>query len=571
MKIVIVAAGLATRLRPITNYIPKILVNVGKNTGLVEIVKCWLDPTRHLRATEVTGFKIIIHSKFKQLVDEYWSLYFPNVPMQTVVYDESPGTAKTIHDVTSLPEMSDLNGDEVIFSWCDVYPGDVQFAFRGRNELLLLGSAKFVPARVTAVTADTDNCYDLRDGKFVQCQHGGNVIGIYHFSHDFSPNLIANYEPGDDFVEALNRIHGVKIDSLPLGDRVNDFGDRPKLSSLVARLNDGAREFNSIKFYDDPPLVHKRAINDQGVTLIAREIGWYDQLRANTNTTSETAVPRTPKVFSSPGSAEFYMERLIDARPIHEAFEYMQPIKQLHVVKSCMSEIGNLHASGSKQVSIDQVVVDIEAEVKNKLTSRCNEISGVIGAFGKIDQVNGVYVPPVEDCIEFLNTYIKNHVTQRHTSSGEVLYEYAFIHGDTQFSNCMITDAGEIVIIDPRGYFGKTAYYGLPDYDFSKLLYSLSGYDNFNNSLDFHITNIGDGSVSFELPKPELFFERSELHEAFEPIHYAWLAVHWIGLAQYIKNNPVKSFAALCHGRYLATKFYAYVTRSNETYLMDMV
>jgi hypothetical protein len=45
------------------------------------------------------------------------------------------------------------------------------------------------------------------------------------------------------------------------------------------------------------------------------------------------------------------------------------------------------------------------------------------------------------------------------------------------------------------------------------------------------------------------------MKKIFKPVHYYWLAVNWIGLAQYIKNDPVKSVCAYYHGLYLANKF----------------
>lgn len=564
MKIVIVAAGLATRLRPITNYIPKILVNVGKNTGLVEIVNCWLDAKRHLRADEVTGFKIVIHSKFQSLVEAYWSLYFPNVEMQTIVYDESPGTAKTIHDVAQRPEMADILNDEVVFSWCDVYPGDTSFAFAGGDK------KTHCRTHITAVTADTDNRYDLRDGRFVQCKNGGNVIGIYHFSHGFKPELIANYSPGDDFVEALNRapteLVAPSIGSLHLGENVNDFGDKPKLTSLIERLNDGAREFNSLTFYDCPALVHKRATNAQGRGLIGREIKWYATLNRLCWSAGGRPTPYVPKIFTSPDNDEFYLQRL-NAVPLYKAFETLQPNEHERLILACHAEIKKLHDLDVRQVSMEAALADVTAEVLNKLTNRCDEISKVLAAFGDVTHVNGVDVLDTAEAIQTLQTFIHQHLTGKATTDGHV--EYTFIHGDTQFSNCMLDTDGRVAIIDPRGYFGGTYCYGLPEYDFSKMLYSLSGYDAFNNSADFHLAHVGNGEVFFELPKPELFFDASTI---FEPIHYAWLAVHWIGLAQYIKNNPVKSFAALCHGRYLATLFkQRVIDRPNIHSLGDLI
>jgi thiamine kinase-like enzyme len=60
--------------------------------------------------------------------------------------------------------------------------------------------------------------------------------------------------------------------------------------------------------------------------------------------------------------------------------------------------------------------------------------------------------------------------------------EFRLIHGDCTFSNIMFdTNNMKPVLIDPRGYFGKTKLYGDADYDWAKLYYSLAGnYDQFN-------------------------------------------------------------------------------------------
>jgi hypothetical protein len=60
--------------------------------------------------------------------------------------------------------------------------------------------------------------------------------------------------------------------------------------------------------------------------------------------------------------------------------------------------------------------------------------------------------------------------------------QFHLIHGDCTFHNMMIETKGvRPVLIDPRGYFGKTKFYGDADYDWAKLYYSVVGnYDQFN-------------------------------------------------------------------------------------------
>ena len=40
-NVIILSSGLSTRLKPITNEIPKVLVNVGKETALLRQYKYW--------------------------------------------------------------------------------------------------------------------------------------------------------------------------------------------------------------------------------------------------------------------------------------------------------------------------------------------------------------------------------------------------------------------------------------------------------------------------------------------------------------------------------------------------
>ena len=73
--------------------------------------------------------------------------------------------------------------------------------------------------------------------------------------------------------------------------------------------------------------------------------------------------------------------------------------------------------------------------------------------------------------------------------------QFHFIHGDCTFSNLMLREDGNPVLIDPRGYFGFTELYGDVRYDWAKLYYSIVGnYDRFNLK-DFRL-EIGEDEVS---------------------------------------------------------------------------
>jgi hypothetical protein len=226
------------------------------------------------------------------------------------------------------------------------------------------------------------------------------------------------------------------------------------------------------------------------------------------------------------------------------------------VLTRMFDQLDTLHATKAF-VGDDVVRRDIRIEARDKLLTRYDEIDQVVQAFGPVTWVNGQKLKnpfkPRETIVALFERLIKFYRSVEH---------HSLIHGDLQMSNSMINpDTLEVTFIDPRGYFGKSDTFGVADYDIAKLLYSLSGYDLFNYSKDFHLMhnglNIGRGQweMNFTIPKPNLGGTGLLLRERFSEVHYLWLAVVWIGLAQYIKNDPVKSVAAHFHGLAMAERF----------------
>jgi len=203
--------------------------------------------------------------------------------------------------------------------------------------------------------------------------------------------------------------------------------------------------------------------------------------------------------------------------------------------------------------SLDNLLTDHEGDVKaeayDKLLARYDEIEHVIASFGKIDRVNGQQLTE-QDPRKTIEAVYKELVAQYDQST-----QYCLIHGDMQMSNTMINpDTMEVSLIDPRGYFGKSEVYGLADYDIAKMYYSLTGYDLFNYSRDFGIKSLKDGIIEFDIPKPDVTGCEEIMEARFKHAHRLWLAVIWLGLAGYIKNDPVKSVCAHYHGLAMAER-----------------
>jgi hypothetical protein len=512
MKICIVAAGLATRLQPLTNYIPKFLINTGKQTGFVEMIRYW--------SVHSKDFTIVLHPKFVELTQAYFDLYFKDTDIKLTIKpcETALGTAHTID--TALG--NEYDGHDVLFTWCDVIPSK-QFDSAELDNAVAHGDG------IAVFTVDNGlNRYKYQRNTLVKADDG-DVIGIYYVERYDA--LMMDYVEGQDFADVLAKNF---INQFPIEDII-DFGDKPKLFEVLKNADEG-REFNSVEIGEK--FVHKKALNQQGVDLIEREIRWYSVIMSNFINV------KVPKIYPSLHGCEFLMER-VDGVSVYKIFQELSLRDQMTVLLNIGMNLERLHEK-TYEVENEIVMRDVQKEAFDKLIARYDEISRVIQAFGKnINVVNGVKIDGnpkaiIAKLFDALSEHYKN------TNS------YSIIHGDLQMSNSMVNpETLEVTFIDPRGYFGNSLIHGLPDYDYAKVLYSLSGYDLFNYSTSFHISNINDTEIDFEIPQPVTSIPPS----MFKPVHYLWLAVIWIGLAQYIKNNPIKSVAAHYHGLALATRF----------------
>ena len=68
--------------------------------------------------------------------------------------------------------------------------------------------------------------------------------------------------------------------------------------------------------------------------------------------------------------------------------------------------------------------------------------------------------------------------------NNEINFNACLCHGDPNTDNTMIDKNGNVVFIDPRGYFGnlKTIGLGMAEYDIAKFCYGLNGYSRFNSA-----------------------------------------------------------------------------------------
>lgn len=552
LHLVIVAGGLGSRLAPLTNSIPKLLVNIGKNTGYVEMIRYWqqyslfgLEPDVRagLAAEGICegdlddaggSLTVIVNQEYAALISEYHQLYFPGIQLIVKCVTEANGSAHAI-----LSTCDHLIGKSVVFSWCDIIPVDmVPFDEFG---------PMYTGANVVFTNYNNSNRYKLvRTGSGwadvvprIDPQERGGCFGLYYINR-FDTEV--EYKDGQDFIEIIENFGKIREHRL---ERIIDFGDMPKLRRTQEHA-DEAREFNSLEFIGD--YVLKQATNAQGKGILKREVAWYRRLDELLD--SNSARPSVPRTWIAADNTGFFMGR-VEGIPIWKAWPDLSPPDRNYVIGQLIDQRRWLFNLDKNSVDLQTLLRDVKTEAYTKLIDRYDEIRGVIDSFGEVRSVNGYKLQERDPKI----TIQRVHEALVYHYANLPQLEYGFIHGDLQLSNSMVDmSTRKVTIIDPRGYFGKSELLGLEDYDIGKLLYALSGYDTFNCSREFFITKEGT-SLCFDIPRPSHEGIQEIMNDHFKPVHYGWLAVNFLGLAQYIRNDPVKSMAAHYHGLVLAEKW----------------
>ncbi len=263
--------------------------------------------------------------------------------------------------------------------------------------------------------------------------------------------------------------------------------------------------------------------------------------------------------------------------------EDMENDPLVSVTKGAIRELDERHPLEENKEINEEILsaltrISVRIEAYDKIVARLGKIRPILDYFGTPKNVNGTSVMGESTILEGLRDWLDNYYKNNYYC-GSWSNKLCFIHGDPQFSNTIFTKKrmedgfsykNNPMFIDPRGYFGLLKYFGVPEYDFAKVFYSaLTGYDLFNDAYDYHIQSlefaeIPDLSSSSFTRKmrvvvptltwvPPSFIERAM--KKVQPVEKAWLAVIWLGLAEYIKNDVQKCYAAYCLGLKMGTEF----------------
>ena len=280
----------------------------------------------------------------------------------------------------------------------------------------------------------------------------------------------------------------------------------------------------------DEMKLKKTSIDEYGKELIEKEIKYYKY-------TKDYNLP-FPKIFTY-GNDFFIMEKKINYKNIS-----ISNINE-NIIREIIQKLNIIHNSKTKNIKNETYNNDIKIEFYDKLINRLDEIKPLIN-FIKPEKVNNT---PINNNIKIILNELYKKIFDKLKNNKQ----YNLIHGDCQFSNILYNETfNDICFIDPRGYYGNTFFFGIKEYDYSKLLYALSGYDDFNNDNKYYFSyenNNLNTHINYDnIFKYKYIFE--EYNIDFELCLYM-IIIHWLGLASYNKNNINKCISAYYQGLFL--------------------
>jgi len=554
MDILILAAGLGSRVTKYThNVIPKYLINIDNNTGLYHIIKYWSKYSKNIYLVINSCYNVITSFYINNLLNDL------SVKINIINYDTNDGTSYTLSYILNN-NLKDKNIKNLLITWCDLFPIDnIDFSKFSKKD----------GKNTIYVFTNGNKCrYLLNSNNEIihRPESDGNILGIFYIQN-YIPFSLGDYSKDNDIVNYLNIIGNVKNFEI---DNIVDYGDEDKLTHILEnnetiRKNTlfDCRYFNNITKVGNDKLF-KKAITDNAKILINNEKRWYHHVKDLNNNIINNLIPTIYDIFEY----GFLLECKKNHIPIYKFFidyeisinnplidsneKYIKNaeynISKITVLKNIINKIDKLHNVEKKNISKIVFLNNLKKEIYDKIYNRKKIIENFIHYFGNIEFVNNIKIEPFEKIIE----KCKNIITKYYDLID--IYEYSIIFGDCQFSNILINpdNLDDICFIDPRGYFGDNVIHGPIEYDYAKVLYGISGYDNFNANY-FNIKKFDKENKSIEFEINGFTYDKKIINKYFNKIHKAYLVLIWLGLPEYSKNNIWKCLASYYYGLYLGT------------------
>lgn len=418
MHIIVQAGGKGTRMERLTRNKPKALVPVDNLPMIFHLFKKF--PKDHF----------VIIGDYKYSVLSNYLKAFANVDYDMVCGSGNVGTCSGLKEALDLiPEK-----ERFLLIWCDlVLPFDYELPVSNNN---IIGISKDFPCR-----------WKFENGKFSEdLSSEFGVAGFFIFK---DKTVIDGVPCEGEFVRWLSTL-SVDFDEQPLF-RTHEYGLFEEWDKLPKSR---CRPFNKIVFKDDK--VYKYPLDEQGKKLAVREANWYKFIK-------NQRFDNLPAIFDY---SPICMER-VRGKNIY-SYQNLGKSEKKIILAQIIDCLKKLHSIKKTELDFES----FENAYLSKTFERLEKVYDLVPfAKNEIILING------KKCrnVFFHKEELRERVL-RYTPSS-----FCFIHGDCTFSNILLKEDNTPILIDPRGYFGKTEIFGDPAYDWAKLYYSLySNYDQFN-------------------------------------------------------------------------------------------
>ena len=496
MKIIIQAGGRGSRLEGLTRNKPKCLVSVN-NLPII---------FHAFHKFPQADFTIIADYR-TEVLERYLSIYAKGYRYR-ILRARAKGTISGIAD--AIEAFTD--DEPFMVLWCD----------------LILSDSFSIPdatGNYIGISKDFECRWSYIDDKCVKKpSKEDGIAGLFIFEN----KKVLEGIPQDGALVSWLGEKGIKFQRLDL------YGSKEigTLLSYADHTSRGprCRPFNSMEYEGDK--VIKRGITEQGRKIAVDEIAWYKHVR-------DLGYSNIPLIY---GYEPLTMKR-VKGRNIYE-YDTLDTEQKQGILKGIIKALKELHALEPPQ---EASIPDCEENYITKTFDRLSQVQSLIPFAGSEHiVVNG------RRCRNVF--FLKDELTER--VKGIYPKEFRLIHGDCTFSNMMFdTFDMQAVLIDPRGYFGKTKLYGDVDYDWAKLYYSLKGdYDQFN--LKRFSLDINDSDVVLHINSnnwsdmEELFFESIKDDSGSEFKIRLLHAIIWLSLTTYAWDDYDSICGAFYNGVY---------------------
>lgn len=422
MEIIVQAGGKGTRLEWLTRNKPKCIVPVNN----LPIIFYAFEKFSDAHFTIIADYKIDVLEKY---LGSFGSKY-----NYRIVQASKKGTISGIKE--AIAPFGDSEPFMII--WCDlILSKDFKIPEESGNYI--------------GISKDFECRWSYIDNNFVKApSYENGVAGLFIFE---SKSVLSNICDEGAFVVWLQN-QNIKFKRL-------DLNGSKEIGTLLSYSDNSSdtprcRPFNSIEFLDN--LIIKRGITEQGRKIAVDEVSWYKHV-------SGLGYENIPEILEY----EPLKMKRVSGKNIYE-YDCLTKSQKKQILKQLVDALEKLHRLEPEQPANLQ---DVEENYVTKTFQRLQKVEGLVPFSDReFIKINGKYYKNVFFDKDLLISAIRKYYPS----------SFRLIHGDCTFSNMMYdTFNMKAVLIDPRGYFGKTKLYGDLDYDWAKLYYSVKGdYDQFN-------------------------------------------------------------------------------------------